>query len=138
MNRRAIFLLGMVCIFSDGRYVALGAKAHNRHNISAGFGEKSFSEEYRLNLKLPMAEADFLLTLRRLNLRYDICGDRNKRIEIPPPRHDSGIDLHDAIKCYQIYGSRGSVERVAKVWRAFANKKSQVFYIENVFAYVGP
>jgi hypothetical protein len=107
----------------------------NQVNIVAGPGEKTFEENYGVRVVLPMPENQFLALLDRLKLRYEIMGDRSSKIEISAPQHSHAIDLSRIQRDYQIYGRVDRVHKVAEGYRAYVDKKEQVVYIENMFAY---
>ncbi len=115
-----------------------GAEAVKETDIVAGHGEPSFPEKYHLKLALPMPETEFLATLKRLKLYYDVCGERGTNDSLPPLRQKSTIDVSTLQKCYEIIGDRDRIRRIGEAWRAFTNKDHQVIYIENAFAYTGP
>lgn len=115
-----------------------GPNAVKRTDIVAGYGEKSFSERYHLNLALPLQEEEFLAILKRLKLHYQICGKRGTDVGLPPPRQQTTIDISRAETCYEIDGDRDPVRHTGEAWRAFTDQHHEIFYIENVFAYTGP
>lgn len=106
--------------------------------IVAGYGEQTFAERYRLSIRLPMPEAEFLALLQKLGLSYSICGERGSETGLPPLRQQTTIDLSKAQRCYQVYGDIDSNKHVGKIYRAFVGKDHQIIYIENAFSYTGP
>lgn len=124
-------LLGS-CVQSNG--VDIEAATVKQNNIVAGYGEKTFSERYNLNIALPMPEAKFLALLDRLKLHYEVYGERGTDSGLPSPRQSTKFDLSKAEKCYEIYGGVDHGEG----YRAFVDKDHQVIYIENAFSYTGP
>ncbi|MGH7239192.1 MAG: hypothetical protein ACREHG_03890 [Candidatus Saccharimonadales bacterium] len=107
-------------------------------NIVAGYGEQTFAEQYRLNIKLPMPEAKFLTLLKKLGLGYDTCGERGGAIEIPRPRHVTSVDLSKVQKCYEVYGGIDKVDHIGRYYTVYVSTNHQVIYIENDFAFSGP
>ena len=104
----------------------------------AGQGEKTFAQKYGLNINLPLSEVQFLRLLHQLHLHYEMCGVRGVGAGLPPPRHETSIDLSGAQRCYEIDGDRDTSKGTAEAWRAFANQQHQIFYIETAYAYTGP
>jgi hypothetical protein len=131
-NLAAIGALVGAC---SGRQVA--AQNQNTPGVVAGYGEKSFAERYRLAIKLPMPETQFLAIVQKLGLYYQTCGERGSDLGVPPPRQKTSIDLSKAKKCYEIDGDRDVKKHTAEAWRAFTDSKDQVIYIENAFVYTG-
>lgn len=105
--------------------------------IVAGYGEQSFTQRYKIGLKLPVPESQFLALVRKLGLYYQLCGERGKDVGIPSPRQKTSIDLSHAKKCYEIDGDRDIKKHTAESWRAFTDSQDQVIYIENAFVYTG-
>lgn len=107
-------------------------------NIAAGPGEKNFSQQYHLDISLPIPEGRFIALLKQLGLSYDKCGERGTNMEIPPPKWSNKIDLSMVQTCYQIYGATDKARRIGKIYRAYVDRDHRVIYIENAFAYTGP
>jgi hypothetical protein len=107
-------------------------------DIVAGPGEASFPERYRVEVRLPMAEAEFVALLRRLNLHYQLCGERGTAIPPPPARQATTVDLTRVSKCYEIDGEVDPARHIGKRYRAFLDDSGRVIYLENAFSYTGP
>ncbi len=107
-------------------------------SIATGPGEESFSQQYHLDISLPMPESRFIALLKQLGLGYDKCGGSGTNMEIPPPKWSNKIDLSSVQTCYQIYGTNDKTRRVGKIYRAYVDRDHRVIYIENAFAYTGP
>lgn len=119
------------CMRGDGAETATSMR---QDDIVAGYGEKTFTEKYHLDITLPMPEAEFLVILDRLKLHYEVYGERGTDSKMPLPRHATEKDLSKAIKCYEIYGQVDHDEG----YRAFVDGRHQVIYIESAFSYTGP
>lgn len=120
-----------------GREVGIPAADSGGGSIVAGHGEKSFSERYASNLKLPMPEGDFISLLHALKLPYESCGIKGSGLDVPVALHKNSVDLKNVVKCYVIYGDVSHEEKVGKSYRAFVDDKGNVVYIENTFSYTG-
>lgn len=107
-------------------------------NIVAGPGEATLAERYHVTISLPMPERNFIGLLRRLNLRFELCGGEGTPQPFPPPRWTSPANLTNAVKCYDIDGDVDQAHHTSESYRAFLDHNNQVIYIENTFAYTGP
>jgi len=105
--------------------------------VAAGSGEQSFTERYRVDLKLPMPEERFLSMVRDLKLTYVPCGGRHSDGSIPEPRHLTTVDLSRAVRCYEIGGDVDGIRHIGKRYRAFVDSSNNVIYVENAFSYTG-
>jgi hypothetical protein len=117
-----------------------GAGAEARFDVVAGYGEQSFTQKYHLHLVLPMPESEFLATLKRLRLRYEIYGERGTDQIVPHPWHSKSIDPNKMERAYQVYGGvfgPDQTHQVSEVYMAYVDTNLQVVYIENEFSYSG-
>lgn len=110
----------------------------NQTKIVGGPGEKTFAEKYHLSVTLPMPETAFLEILKRLNLQYDVYGERGSAREIPPPSQSTLVDPSKIQRVYQIYGEVDRVKRTGEMYWAYVDMGHRVVYIENRFSYTGP
>ena len=115
-----------------------GASAVKPSYVVAGPGEETFTERYQVTIELPTPEAEFLETLKRLDLTFEVYGERGTERPVPPPRHSTLIDASKMRRVYQIYGGVDRVQRVGEMYRAYVDDKHDVVYIENNFSYTGP
>lgn len=106
--------------------------------MRAGPNEPTFAEAYDPSIRLPMGIEEFEALLKKLGLHYSVLSGPNPSSAMPLPSKDSGISRDDLAQCIQIYGKRNDAERSMQIFRAYVNKESQVFYVENAFAYTGP
>jgi len=121
-------------------YLLLGCQQVRSHDVTmrAGRGEQTFAEAYAPNIRLPMPRDRFETMLKNKKLKYRILVGEDPVSSFPLPTLDSGIDRKDLAGCIEIYGKTDEVDHHMEVFNAFINKKGEVFFVENSFAYEGP
>ena len=97
-----------------------------RSGIVAGTREKTFDENYKVKVRLPMPEKQFIALLKHLKLSYELFG------EVPTPLHSRSLDVSKVRRCYHVYGD------ARKKYRAYVDRDNRVIYIENAFTYPIP
>jgi len=130
----AIGLMALACACGGGNQDD-AAGIRTQGNVVAGPGEKTFTDKYGLSWSLPIAEADFLLVLNRLNLRYRVDRERGVSAVIPVPRKGTSLDISSIQRIYVIDGGYDPIHRVTERYRAYVNRERQIVYIENNFVY---
>jgi len=107
-------------------------------NIVAGHNEPSFTENFGLELALPIDESEFRALLESRKIQYRLIDASKENEVLPLPRHRKGIDPSVFRKMYEIYGGVDADSRIGKRFRAYIDANGKVVYVENAFSYTGP
>lgn len=107
-------------------------------NIVAGHGEPSFTENFGLDISLPIHEDKFRSLLDTRHIGYRLIDSTDGKSILPAPRHRKLIGPENYKKMYEIYGEIDTEHRIGKRFRAYVNSTGMVIYIENAFSYTGP
>lgn len=124
------------CSVNDGVSEKMPVKGEV--NIVAGYGEPSFTENFGLELALPVDETEFRSLLEAKNIEFRLIDSVTKNEILPLPRHRQGVGHSEFKKMYEIYGGVDADTRVGKRFRAYVDSSGMVVYIENAFSYTGP
>ncbi len=107
-------------------------------NIISGHNEPTFTENFGIDLNLPISEREFRSLLEVRGIQFRMIDASNKNEALPVPRHRHNMDSLELKKMYEIYGGVDSDRHIGRRFRAYVDTNGMVVYIENAFSYTGP
>lgn len=142
MNRNLLFLLTCAVVTASSPGVA-GVCSSDADASPIGFrggaNEKTLDESYAPGLKLPQAENDFVLFLKKSKLTYSVAwSEKDGRKLFPIAQHSRAIDSRCYKLVYEVYDPTSKGKRYSAHFAAYVRVDGKVSYVENQFQYDGP
>jgi len=142
MNRNLLFILSCAAISACSPGIAEVCTSDTDASpvgFRGGPNEKTLGESYFPELKLPLAENDFVLLLEKWKLPYSIAWSaKDKGVSFPIPQHKRAMDSRCYKLVYDVYDPTSSGKRYAAHFSAYVRVDGKVSYVENEFQYDGP
>lgn len=98
-----------------------------------GANEPTFGEVFDVEFHSPMQESALIAMLEEKGIQY-----RTISSNLPPSRHRRDLDVSKYVRVVEIYGGASKNHAASQIFRAYIDKKEEVEFIENAFAYAPP